>query len=114
MPFVQRDSNKNIILVSAEETDLAQEFLEADNPELVAFLNSLMGLDPEALELAKSDAEISRVFEDLIDILINKGIVQFTDLPVPAQQKLVNRQSLRKRVSGLDLKVDANEELIRF
>jgi hypothetical protein len=37
------------------------------------------------------------VTEDLIYTLVDKGVLQFTDLPPQAQRKLIERESFRKR-----------------
>jgi len=39
------------------------------------------------------------VLEDLIDVLINRGLVQFTDLPAAAQAKLLERRQSRVSMS---------------
>jgi hypothetical protein len=48
-----------------------------------------------AQALSESDTAIARVLEDLIDILITRGVIQFTDLPEAAQDKLLNRRQTR-------------------
>ena len=63
-------------------------------------------------QLATSDAEMARIAEDLIDVLIAKNVINFTDLPQQAQHKLLNRQSLRERLSALTDLVGTEEELI--
>lgn len=45
--------------------------------------------------LADSDAGLARVTEDLIDILLARGLIQFTDFPPAAQAKLLQRQQTR-------------------
>jgi hypothetical protein len=55
-------------------------------------------------ELMESDAGMVRVLEDLIDVLIQRGVIQFTDLPVPAQTKLLQRRESRAHLADrLDL-----------
>lgn len=57
-----------------------------------------------AEELIESDASMVRVLEDLIDVLIQRGVIQFTDLPVPAQAKLLQRRENRAHLADrLDL-----------
>ena len=54
--------------------------------------------EPDALPtqaLSESDAAIARVLEDLVDVLITRGVIQFTDLPEAAQSKLLNRRQTR-------------------
>jgi len=49
--------------------------------------------------LSQSDASLVRVLEDLIDVLINRGVIQFTDLPEEAQAKLLERRETRANLS---------------
>ena len=50
-------------------------------------------------ELADSDSGLARVTEDLIDILILRGVIQFTDFPPAAQAKLLSRRQTRATLS---------------
>lgn len=50
--------------------------------------------------LAASDAELARVTEDLIIVLVKKGVILFTDLPEAVQGKLLDRESLRNQLTG--------------
>ena len=64
-------------------------------------------------ELIQSDADMVRVLEDLIDVLIDRGVIQFTDLPKPAQAKLLQRKETRATLSNrLDLIGDDEAGLI--
>lgn len=53
-------------------------------------------LDESHQSLADSDAGLARVTEDLIDILITRGLIQFTDFPPAAQAKLLQRRQTRE------------------
>lgn len=53
----------------------------------------------ERRALLDSDAGLARVTEDLIDILINRGVIQFTDFPPAAQAKLLERRQTRATLS---------------
>jgi hypothetical protein len=50
--------------------------------------------------LSQSDTAIARVLEDLVDVLITRGVIQFTDLPVAAQDKLLSRRQTRARLKN--------------
>lgn len=50
-------------------------------------------------DLEHSDAGLARVTEDLIDILIQRGVIQFTDFPAAAQAKLLQRRQTRAALS---------------
>lgn len=64
--------------------------------------------DPEQA-LSQSDAGLARVMEDLIDILINRGVIQFTDFPSAAQTKLLERRQTRAVLSRRLRLLDAND-----
>lgn len=53
-----------------------------------------------------SDASVVRVLEDLIDLLIAKQIILFTELPQDAQAKLLGRKELRARLGDDQLTVN--------
>lgn len=92
--FVRRDDDGRIIAVSRERIPEVGEPLNADDPELLRFMQ---GSTPDPLhDLRESDLEFIRVLEDLIEVLIARGVIQFTDLPDAAQAKLLGRKSLRQ------------------
>lgn len=62
-------------------------------------------------KFAESDQALIRVVEDLIDTLIRKELLHFTDLPEAAQAKLLERRSLRRSVNALSLLKDDDLEL---
>ena len=60
-----------------------------------------IGLEQGSLQ--ESDMRLVRVLEDLIDLLIDRDVIRFTDLPLPAQEKLMERRSLRQTLGALNL-----------
>lgn len=99
--YIQRDTNNDIVLVSRVATPDCMEHMHSDEPELSAFLDRE---DNEHLhQLRSSDLEFVRVLEDVIELLIAKGVIGFTDLPDAARAKLMSRQSLRRQVNSVDL-----------
>ncbi len=46
------------------------------------------------------DADLVRVLEDLVHVLINKGVIELSDLPPQAQAKLLKRQGFRDYVKS--------------
>lgn len=99
--FVKRDASGTIVAVSQEPAEGFSGPTDASDPELRLFLD-IAGLSPVD-PLRESDLEAVRVLEDLIDVLIGKGVIRFTDLPEPAQMKLLQRKSLRRNPSELTL-----------
>jgi hypothetical protein len=101
MPFVKRDKHGLVIAVSQEAGAGCTEELSRDDPALSAFIT---GIASEVSTLSASDQDLIRVLEDVVDVLIAKGLILFTDLPVDAQQKIMRRQKLRSAMSNtLDL-----------
>lgn len=50
--------------------------------------------------LSQTDADLARVLEDLVDVLITRGVIQFTDLPEAAQAKLLERRETRASLNN--------------
>jgi hypothetical protein len=114
MPYVQRDLTGLIVGLFSEPRDVAREWVETDSAEMRAFVLSLKGDGPAGVldKLAGTDQSIIRVLEDLVDTLISKNHIHFTDLPDAAQAKLLERRSLRSSVNSLHLFSDADQKLI--
>jgi hypothetical protein len=107
MPYVKRDEQGRISTLSlAPENGL--EELPASSPELIDFMRNA-GLEQSTLQ--QSDMRLVRVLEDLIDLLIDRDVIRFTDLPLPAQEKLMERRSMRQSLGALDLLGGANETI---
>jgi hypothetical protein len=60
-----------------------------------------LSLQPPAEEFIASDLMLVRVLEDLINALIGRGLLNITDLPPEAVEKLNLRSSLRKKKGDL-------------
>ncbi|MES2887966.1 MAG: hypothetical protein V4739_08120 [Pseudomonadota bacterium] len=107
MPYVQRSSGGDIDSLHRLPTPSAREFIDAQHPELRAFLGQPAA--PQG-EFDVLDADFVRVIEDVIDTLIVKNILNITDLPSEAQAKLMARKGFRERVSHSSLRLfDAPE-----
>jgi len=107
MPYVKRDEQGQIITLNLEPREGFTE-LPASSPELLEFMNKI-GLEQSTLQ--QSDMRLVRVLEDLIDLLIDRDVIRFTDLPLPAQEKLMERRSIRQSLGALNLLGGANETI---
>ncbi|TDO14005.1 tryptophan synthase subunit beta like protein [Halomonas ventosae] len=106
--YIKRDDAGGIALVSRDETLECSEYLPSDSPELIAFLmGSEVSRGQEHFQA--SDLAFVRVLEDVIELLMDKGVISFTDLPEPARDKVMERQSLRRRLNGLQLMSGSDE-----
>ncbi|WP_249931331.1 hypothetical protein [Ramlibacter sp. 2FC] len=84
------------------------EAAPAGDPAVDHFLR---GVASETNPLSLTDAGMGRVTEDLIDVLIDRGVIQFTDLPVAAQAKLLQRRQTRAQLAHrLKLLADEGDE----
>ena len=101
MPYVKRDARGSIVAVSQTPEAGCLEAVAADDEQLQQFLGTLSG---NHSELQASDQDFVRVLEDVVDLLMDKGVILFTELPASAQDKIMRRQRLRSEMgSALDL-----------
>lgn len=101
MPFIMRNAEGRIIAVLSEAAPGAEQ-ISADSADLRAFLQNESPETQAQKELVESDISMIRVFEDLIDIMIEKGHILFTDFPDAAQKKMLSRRGLRKEFAYMD------------
>lgn len=121
MPYIARNRSGAIIAVFKDQNDCARENVTPEDRELRAFLGQTRLVD-KAREraagrskahhaLRESDADFVRVLDDLITVLLNKGMIVFTDLPTDSRQKLMIRRRLRERRHDLEGLVGDGEEI---
>lgn len=112
MVHVKRNAEMQIIAVSRDAAAIDGESgwsETADNaPEVLAFCSALA---QESDPLRRSDLGFVRVLEDVIDLLVERSIIRFTDLPPAAQSKLMERRSARAELHKLSL-LDDGDSLI--
>lgn len=94
----RRDAEGRIVALTRQTLNAQKiqmggwQAVSAADPEVEAFVQDLSS---EATALSQTDSGLARVLEDLIDVLINRGLLQFTDLPEAAQAKLLERRQTR-------------------
>jgi len=99
---VKRDAGGKIIAVYQQQTGDGLEEISDEHQDLRDFVKE-SGLDAgHDKELIESDLGLARVLEDLIDVLIQNKVMQFTDLPQAAQKKLLARRGLRKEFAYVE------------
>ena len=110
MPYVKRDAEGNIAAIFHEPVEDGLDSVAPDDPELTDFLFQKHPEEASRRQFAESDLGLARVFEDVIDILIERGVFMFQDLPDAAQQKLLARRGLRKEFAYVENLFGASEE----
>lgn len=95
MPYVTRNEFGQITALHQDPSGPEDDELPINHPDIMAFLGTQDGTTQTLLDLSRSDMEMARVVEDLVDVLVLKGYISMEDLPVEAQQKLNRRQRWR-------------------
>ncbi len=104
--YVKRNQLGEIISISKIESEYFSEQVALDAPELLLFFQSEKSAEQLALE--QTDQTMARVLEDVINLLVEQGIIRYTDLPEAAQNKLMTRRELRGKRQGINLLDDGD------
>ena len=112
MPYIERADCGKIIALHSESHHDGAEYLPSTHPEVFSFLNGDCDPNEARKALQDSDAELARVAEDLIQVLIKKQVILFTDLPDAVQEKLVARQKLRSLLTTEDTSILSEDDMI--
>lgn len=112
MTYAKRNAAGHIDALFNEESEEGLEQLSWTDPEVIRFLTQSSQNNETLTFLQQSDLDLVRVVEDLVELLVDKNIIMFTELPQPAQQKLLGRKRARKNLNeNSALMVDENEIL---
>lgn len=113
MPYVVRDENGCIISVLTQPSKDGERWDGSDED-----IDEIFSAEDAAKQLQEvlvaSDLSFVRVLEDLIGVLLDKGVLMLTDLPEAAQQKVLQRKEIRdyiSRLSGL-VAEEKDEEIL--
>ncbi|MDP2831950.1 MAG: tryptophan synthase subunit beta like protein [Pseudomonadota bacterium] len=106
MIYVRRNANGQVTALSLNQDAAHPEAMQETAPEAIAFHAAASD------ELARSDLALARVLEDLMEVLIDKAVIRFTDLPAAAQKKLMARRSLRTERRGVNLIGDEDSDTV--
>ena len=92
MIYVKRDETGRVIAVSQG----AMEGFEQTDESAASEINEVLASATDSL-FQNSDLEFIRVLDDVIDILIAKNLLLFTELPEAVQEKYTQRTQMRER-----------------
>lgn len=107
MPYIKRDKQGIISAVSETACEGFEEVLNENAAEFEVFLGQWQS---ERNDLNETDLGFIRVLEDVIELLISKNVICFTDLPEAARTKMQQRQRLREVLTNrLDLLDDPED-----
>jgi hypothetical protein len=97
--FIRRDNAGQVTGLLAEASGEQPEIASVTDPDVQQFLRQL-------------DLDLVRVLEDVIDLLVAKGIFRFTDLPAAAQEKLLFRKTVRSQWQAVRSPLSAEDDLL--
>lgn len=95
MLYVARDSEGNIREIYPVAMGDARETLPADHPDVLQFVHQRW----RRHELETLDRDFIRAIEDVIELLMAKNLILFTDLPAKVQEKLLRRREVRQQTN---------------
>lgn len=99
MPYIQRSPAGHVIALLLNAPEPHFEWLAADHPEVLRFLTDSDAIGQGTMPhdvLATLDRAMIRVLEDLVDVLVDKHIIQLSDLPEQARTKVAARKEVRR------------------
>ena len=106
MLYIERNKVGNIVALHIKPEPGVREQKSIMDEEILEFLNKNVDTDPWVKLLSLSDIGIIRILEDLIDLLMRKNIILFTELPEEAQKKINERKRVREKLDPEHLMVD--------
>ena len=92
MIYVKRDATGQVTAISKEP----MEGFEQTDESTASELEEMLASSSDSL-FQNSDLEFIRVLDDVIDLLISKNLVLFTELPEVVQEKYTQRTQMRER-----------------
>jgi hypothetical protein len=107
MAYILKNAQGEVIAASASENPGdGWEYVGNDAKIYLEYLEDAL---IKSHSFRESDIQLARVLEDLINLLIDRNLIRFTDFPEAAQRRLNERQSMRKNTQLSDLLDDTNE-----
>ena len=102
MLYAKLDEQHNIIDVATKPSDEYKTLVSPQDKNVMEILEKKLNEQDTQSMLETSDSEMMRVLEDLVNLLTEKRIIQFTELPMAAQKKLLSRKWVRGIHTGND------------
>lgn len=106
MLYVERNKDGEIIALHSRPGEDITEQKSSMDDEVLNFVKKNVTTDSFKLLLSLSDSSVIRIIEDLVDLLIKKNVILFTELPEQAQEKIRERKQVREEMVSQDLVVD--------
>jgi len=109
MAYILKNAQGEVIAASASENPGdGWEYVENNAKVYLDYLESAL---VKSNTFRESDIQLARVLEDLINLMIERNLIRFTDFPEAAQRRLNQRQSMRRNSQLSDLLGDSEDTL---
>lgn len=113
MLYIKRNQNDEILEIEFTQKEGFEE-ISLHDPNLARYIENSENSDEIIHKvLGRLDLDMVRIIEDVIDILIDKNIMLFTDLPDPVQNKILFKKAIRN-ISKNKTTILAEEEILNF
>ncbi len=109
MSYVARDAKGDVTAIYKDAAEGPTEQLPLTNPEVRQFLSQCDSPDSLATALRESDLTMVRTTEDIIDLLISKGVFRFVELSSKVRDEYAMRGALRGRLIEVSGSIDDDE-----
>lgn len=106
MLYAERDANGVIVAIRKITESSAREKERLSCTDLAEFLSGSEAMLPFENLLTHLDTGAIRILDDLIELLVQKNLILFKELPEEARQKLFERKSVRHKMHEEQLKED--------
>jgi SepF-like predicted cell division protein (DUF552 family) len=110
MLYAERDEEGKITGISVYPSHVDQE--PVSDEELTDFIAESTNNRALLALIKVLDIGIIRVLDDLVDLLIKKNIIIFSELPIEAQKKLAKRKTVRKQLRRDPPIIEEEEDLL--
>ncbi|CDF83907.1 conserved hypothetical protein [Pseudomonas knackmussii B13] len=101
MVYVQRDGHGKLLRVESQPFEGMNDTLAYQSDELKDWLEARTEVRSRLDLLRHSDLDLVRVLEDVVNVLVERGVIRYTDLPEAARRKLDDRAVARAELEGL-------------
>ncbi|MFT6217761.1 MAG: Zn-finger nucleic acid-binding protein [Cycloclasticus pugetii] len=112
MPYVNRNEHGEVTELLDVCDKANGEWLDVGHADVIEFLRKPSQANKLKESLSRSDSEMVRVVEDLVDMLMEKQVFVFTELPEAVQDKLNKRKKLRHDVNALSNLIGDDDNIL--
>lgn len=102
MVYIQRDNQGYLLRVEMGPFEGMTDSMAIESAELQTWLRTREEMKARLTSLYSSDLELVRVLEDVVSLLVEQGVINYTDLPKAAREKLDQRALARADIEGLN------------